>query len=228
MTATTISETIRIALERLPAEPGVYHMLDEHGTVLYVGKAIDLRSRVRSYFQPGRPHQARTDAMVDLVADIRTIIVSNETEALLLESNLIKQHRPPFNVRLKDDKSYPFLKLTLGETFPRVIFTRKLIDDGGRYFGPYTDAAALRELIEIIRRAFPLRTCTGEIGITYRRPCLQYHIKRCMAPCAFLQTESEYDAIVAEVALFLEGRYDALVTRVEREMQKASDDMAYE
>jgi excinuclease ABC subunit C len=228
MTATTISENVRIALDRLPAEPGIYQMLDENGSVLYVGKAIDLRSRVRSYFQPGRPHQARTDAMVELVRDIRTIIVANETEALLLESNLIKQHRPPFNIRLKDDKSYPHLKLTMGERFPRLIFTRKLIDDGGRYFGPFTNAAALREVIEIVRRAFPLRTCTGEIGVTYRRPCLQYHIKRCMAPCAFLQTEAEYDAIVAEVALFLEGRYHALVSRVEREMQKASDDMAYE
>ena len=216
MTATTISDNVRNALDRLPAEPGIYQMLDERGEVLYVGKAIDLRSRVRSYFQPGRPHQARTDAMVDLVRDIRTIIVANDTEALLLECNLIKQHRPPFNVRLKDDKSYPHLKLTMGERVPRLIFTRKLIDDGGRYFGPFTNAAALREVIEIVRRAFPLRTCTGEIGVTYRRPCLQYHIKRCMAPCAFLQTEAEYDAIVAEVALFLEGRYDALVARVER------------
>src|SRR5450755_2382356 len=228
MTSERLPEQVREALDRLPAEPGVYQMLDASGAVLYVGKAIELRSRVRSYFQPGRVRHARTDAMVEQVADIRTIIVANETEALLLESNLIKQHRPPFNIRLKDDKSYPHLKLTMGERFPRLIFTRKLIDDGGRYFGPFTNAAALREVIEIVRRAFPLRTCTGEIGVTYRRPCLQYHIKRCMAPCAFLQTEEEYDAIVAEVALFLEGRYEALVTRVERDMQKASDDMAYE
>ena len=219
MTSERLPQLVREALERLPVEPGVYQMLDAAGAVLYVGKAVELRSRVRSYFQPGRVKHARTDAMVEQVADIRTIIVANETEALLLESNLIKQHRPPFNVRLKDDKSYPFLKLTLGETFPRVIFTRKLVDDGGRYFGPYTDAAALRELIEIIRRAFPLRTCTGEIGVTYRRPCLQYHIKRCMAPCAFLQTKEEYDALVADVTLFLEGRYEVLVGRLEREME---------
>ena len=228
MTSTNLPDKVREALDRLPTEPGIYQMLDEHGGVLYVGKAIDLRNRVRSYFQPGRPHAARTDAMVDLVRDIRTIIVANDTEALLLESNLIKQHRPPFNVRLKDDKSYPHLKLTLGERFPRLIFTRKIVEDGGRYFGPYTNAAALREVIEIVRRAFPLRTCTGEIGVTYRRPCLQYHIKRCQAPCAFLQTEDEYDAIVADVALFLEGRYEALASRVEREMQKASDELAYE
>ncbi|HKW45066.1 MAG TPA: GIY-YIG nuclease family protein, partial [Candidatus Eremiobacteraceae bacterium] len=221
MTSEHLPQLVREALERLPAEPGVYQMLDAAGTVLYVGKALELRSRVRSYFQPGRVRQVRTDAMVDHVAEIRTIIVANETEALLLESNLIKQHRPAFNVRLKDDKSYPYLKLTLGETFPRVIFTRKLIDDGSRYFGPYTNAANLRELIEIIRRAFPLRTCTGEIGITYRRPCLQYHIKRCMAPCAFLQTKEDYDALVADVTLFLEGRYDVLAGRLEREMEKA-------
>ncbi len=228
MSATAIPDKVRDALDRLPSEPGIYQMLDESGGVLYVGKAIDLRSRVRSYFQPGRPHDVRKDAMVDLVRDIRTIIVANDTEALLLECNLIKQHRPPFNVRLKDDKSYPHLKLTLNERFPRLIFTRKLVDDGGRYFGPFTNAAALREVIEIVRRAFPLRTCTGEIGVTYRRPCLQYHIKRCLAPCAFLQTEADYDAIVADVALFLEGRYEALAGRIEREMQKASDEMAYE
>jgi excinuclease ABC subunit C len=223
-----IPQPVRDALDRLPAEPGVYQMLDNAGAVLYVGKAVDLRSRVRSYFQPGRVSHARIDAMVGQVADIRTIIVANDTEALLLECNLIKQHRPQFNVRLKDDKSYPHLKLTLGETFPRVIFTRKIIDDGGRYFGPYTDAAALRELIDIIRRAFPLRTCTGEIGVVYRRPCLQYHIKRCMAPCAFLQSKEEYDALVADVALFLEGRYEVLVGRLEREMAQAADDLVYE
>ncbi|HEY5094028.1 MAG TPA: excinuclease ABC subunit UvrC [Candidatus Eremiobacteraceae bacterium] len=228
MTSERLPQLVRDALDRLPAEPGVYQMLDAAGAVLYVGKAVELRSRVRSYFQPGRVRHARIDAMVEQVADIRTIIVANETEALLLECNLIKQHRPPFNVRLKDDKSYPFLKLTLGETFPRVIFTRKLIEDGGRYFGPYTDAAALRELIEIIRRAFPLRTCTGEIGVTYRRPCLQYHIKRCMAPCAFLQSKEEYDALVADVALFLEGRYEVLVGRLEREMEQAAEDLQYE
>ena len=228
MNSERIPQPVRDALDRLPAEPGVYQMLDHAGAVLYVGKAVDLRSRVRSYFQPGRVSHARIDAMVGQVADIRTIIVANDTEALLLECNLIKQHRPQFNVRLKDDKSYPHLKLTLGETFPRVIFTRKIIDDGGRYFGPYTDAAALRELIDIIRRAFPLRTCTGEIGVVYRRPCLQYHIKRCMAPCAFLQSKEEYDALVADVALFLEGRYEVLVGRLEREMAQAADDLVYE
>ncbi|MBV8223354.1 MAG: GIY-YIG nuclease family protein, partial [Candidatus Eremiobacteraeota bacterium] len=192
--------TLQEQLERLPAEPGVYQMLDRNGDVLYVGKAIDLRSRVRSYFQPGRAHHVRTDAMVERVEGVRTIIVKSEAEALLLEANLIKQHKPPFNVRLKDDKKYPYLKVTLAEAYPRVIFTRKLVDDGSRYYGPYTNAAVLRDSINLIRRVFPLRTCRlDDIGIKYHRPCLQYHIKRCMAPCAGLQSREDYAAIVAEV-----------------------------
>jgi excinuclease ABC subunit C len=217
------------ALDRLPTEPGIYQMLDERGDVLYVGKAIDLRSRVRSYFQPSRVHHARTDAMVERVADIRTMIVRNEAEALLLECTLIKQHQPPYNVRLKDDKRYPFLKVTLGEAFPRVIFTRKTVDDGGKYFGPYTDAAGLRDAIDVIRRVFPLRTCKyTDIGEKYHRPCLQYHIKRCMAPCAFFQTKEEYASIVSDVVLFLSGKRSLLIDRLKSEMHDASEHLAFE
>jgi len=216
-------------LDRLPAQPGVYQMLDAGGHVLYVGKAIDLRSRVRSYFQPGRAHETRIDALVERVADLRTIVVATEAEALLLEANLIKQHKPPFNVRLKDDKKYPYLKVTLNESFPRVIFTRKIVEDGGRYYGPYTNAAVLRDSINLIRRVFPLRTCRlDDIGVRLHRPCLQYHIKRCMAPCAGLQTQTDYAAIVAEVVLFLEGRQSVLVERLERQMQEAADQLSYE
>ena len=204
-------------------------MVDTAGKVLYVGKAIDLRSRVRSYFQAGRAHSARLDAMVERVAEIRTIIVRNESEALLLECNLIKQHKPPFNVRLKDDKKYPYLKVTLGEAFPRVIFTRKLIRDGGNYFGPFSNAGGLRDMIDLIRRTFPLRTCKfTDIGVNYHRPCLQYHIKRCLAPCAVLQTKEEYDATVRDVMLFLEGRHGLLVDRLKREMEFASEHLAFE
>ena len=216
-------------LDHLPAQPGVYQMLDAHGKVLYVGKAIDLRSRVRSYFQPGRAHQTRIDALVAAVSDVRTIIVKSEAEALLLEANLIKQHKPYYNVRLKDDKKYPYLKVTLNESFPRVIFTRKIVEDGGRYYGPYTNAGVLRDSINLIRRVFPLRTCRlDDIGIRLHRPCLQYHIKRCMAPCAGLQTQAEYAAIVSEVVLFLEGRQGVLVERLERQMQEAADQLSYE
>jgi excinuclease ABC subunit C len=216
-------------LNRLPSEPGVYQMLDAKGTVLYVGKAIDLRSRARSYFQAGRPHNTRLNAMVERVAEVRTILVRNESEALLLECNLIKQHKPPFNVRLKDDKRYPYLKVTLNELFPRVIFTRKLVRDGSKYFGPFSNAGGLRDVIDLIRKVFPLRTCKfDDIGINYRRPCLQYHIKRCMAPCAFLQTKEDYDATVRDVLLFLEGRHGVLVDKLKREMQFASDQLAFE
>ena len=216
-------------LDRLPTQPGVYQMIDADGAVLYVGKAIDLRSRVRSYFQPGRAHDSRIDALVERVAGLRTIIVTTEAEALLLEANLIKQHKPPFNVRLKDDKKYPYLKVTLNEPFPRVIFTRKIVDDGSRYYGPYTNAAVLRDSINLIRRVFPLRTCRlDDIGVRLHRPCLQYHIKRCMAPCAGLQTQAEYAAIVADVVLFLEGRQGVLVERLERQMQQAADQLSYE
>jgi excinuclease ABC subunit C len=204
-------------------------MLDAADKVLYVGKAVDLRSRVRSYFQAGRVHSARLDALVERVSGVRTIIVKNESEALLLEANLIKQHKPPFNVRLKDDKKYPYLKVTLGESFPRVIFTRKLVRDGSKYFGPFSNAGGLREVIDLIRRTFPLRTCKyTDIGVTYHRPCLQYHIKRCQAPCAFLQTKEEYDATVRDVMLFLEGRHRLLVDRLKREMRFASEQLAFE
>ncbi len=220
---------LRDVLERLPAEPGIYQMIDAAGHVLYVGKAIDLRSRVRSYFQAGRVSQARIDAMVERVADVRTIIVRNEAEALLLECNLIKQHQPYYNIRLKDDKKYPYLKVTFNEPFPRVIFTRRIVEDGGRYFGPYTNAARLRDLIDVIRRVFPLRTCKyDDIGEKYHRPCLQYHIKRCMAPCAFFQSKEEYDAIVSDVVLFLAGKQGMLVDRLEREMREAADQFAFE
>ena len=223
-----MTDALSQKLERLPAEPGVYEMLDAAGGVLYVGKAIELRSRVRSYFQPGRIHHVRTDALVERIADVRTIIVKNEAEALLLECNLIKQHKPPYNVRLKDDKKYPYLKVT-NEPFPRVIFTRKLVDDGGRFYGPYTNAAALRDSINLIRRVFPLRTCKlTDIGVKNHRPCLQYHIKRCNAPCAFLQTREDYLATVADVRLFLEGRQHLVVDRLETQMRGAADQFSYE
>jgi len=229
VTSSALPAPLQEQLDRLPTVPGVYQMVDTAGKVLYVGKAIDLRSRVRSYFQAGRAHSARLDAMVERVAEVRTIIVRNESEALLLECNLIKQHKPPFNVRLKDDKKYPYLKVTLGEAFPRVIFTRKLIRDGGKYFGPFSNAGGLRDMIDLIRRTFPLRTCKfTDIGLNYHRPCLQYHIKRCLAPCAFLQTKEEYDATVRDVMLFLAGRHRLLVDRLKREMGFASEQLAFE
>jgi excinuclease ABC subunit C len=202
-------------------------MIGPGDEILYIGKAISLRNRVRSYFQEGATHHPRTAAMVDRVVDVRTIVVNNEVEALILEANLIKRYQPPYNVRLRDDKRYPYLKVT-SEPFSRVVFTRAIKDDGARYFGPYTNAHGLRELIDLIRLVFPLRTCREPIDGRRKRPCLQYHIKRCLAPCVGYQSEFEYDAMVDEVLLFLEGKQDSLLARLQVEMSAAADGMKYE
>jgi len=202
-------------------------MLGAGERVLYIGKAISLRNRVRSYFQAGAQLALRTASMVERVVDVRTIVVTNEVEALILEANLIKRHQPPFNVRLRDDKRYPYLKVT-NEPFPRILFTRVVKDDGARYFGPYTNAHGLRELIDLVRTVFPLRTCREPIDGRRARPCLQYHIRRCLAPCVGFQTESDYDALVDEAVLFLEGQQARLLERLEREMADAAERMNYE
>ncbi len=218
---------LEATLGQLPDAPGVYLMLGANDRILYIGKAISLRNRVRSYFQDSAAHALRTQRMVERVLDVRWIVVNNEIEALILEANLIKRHQPPFNVRLRDDKRYPYLKVT-NEPFPRVMFTRVVRDDGARYFGPYTNAHGIRELINIVRVAFPLRTCREPIDGKRKRPCLQYHIKRCMAPCVGFQTEPEYDALVDEVVLFLEGQQDRLLERLQHEMSSAAERMSFE
>ena len=214
-------------LAQLPDAPGVYSMLGEGDRILYIGKAVSLRSRVRSYFQDSAAHAYRTTKMVERVVDVRWIVVNNEIEALILEANLIKRHQPPFNVRLRDDKRYPYLKVT-NEHFPRVQFTRVVRDDGARYFGPYTNAHGIRELINLVRVVFPLRTCREPIDGKRKRPCLQYHIKRCLAPCVGYQSEAEYDELVDEVVLFLEGQQGRLLERLSGEMAEAADRMNYE
>ncbi|MGB8910358.1 MAG: excinuclease ABC subunit UvrC [Candidatus Cybelea sp.] len=212
---------------QIPDAPGVYLMVGHDGEILYIGKAISLRNRVRSYFQESTPHNVRTAAMVAKVADVQTIIVTNEVEALILEANLIKRHQPPFNVRLRDDKRYPYLKVT-NEQFPRVVFTRFVRNDGARYFGPYTNAHGLRELIDLLRTVFPLRTCREPIDGRRKRPCLQYHIKRCLAPCVGYQTEEDYDRTIDEVVLFLEGKQESLLTRLQREMTESAEHYNFE
>jgi len=202
-------------------------MVGAGGRILYIGKALSLRSRVRSYFQESSEHHVRTQAMVERVEDVRTIVVSNEVEALILEANLIKRHQPPFNVRLRDDKRYPYLKVT-NEAFPRVVFTRVVKNDGARYFGPYTNAHGLRELIDLVRLVFPLRTCREPIDGRRARPCLQYHIKRCLAPCVGYQSQPEYDAMIEEVVLFLEGKQERLLLRLQREMAGAAQTLNFE
>jgi excinuclease ABC subunit C len=214
-------------LSQIPDAPGVYQMIGRSGEILYIGKAVSLRSRVRSYFQDSAAHHIRTQAMVERVVDVRTIVVTNEIEALILEANLIKRYQPPFNVRLRDDKRYPYLKVT-NEPFPRVVFTRFVKDDGARYFGPYTNAKGLRELIDLVRLVFPLRTCREPIDGRRKRPCLQYHIKRCLAPCVGYQSEPEYDAMIDEVVLFLEGKQDSLLSRLQHEMNEAAEHLNFE
>ncbi|HEY5258278.1 MAG TPA: excinuclease ABC subunit UvrC [Candidatus Baltobacteraceae bacterium] len=219
--------TLHERLAQIPDAPGVYQMIGEDGGILYIGKAISLRNRVRSYFQESAVHHVRTAAMVERVVDVQTITVTNEVEALILEANLIKRHQPPFNVRLRDDKRYPYLKVT-AEPFPRVLFTRMVRDDGARYFGPYTDARGLRELIDLVRLVFPLRTCREPIDGRRARPCLQYHIKRCLAPCVGYQAQDDYDAMIEEVVLFLEGKQDSLLKRLQQDMLASSETLNFE
>ncbi len=227
MTTTGQARTLEQILAQIPDAPGVYQMIAQDGSILYIGKAVSLRNRVRSYFQDSAAHHIRTQAMVERVVDVRTIVVNNEVEALILEANLIKRHQPPFNVRLRDDKRYPYLKVT-NEPFPRVVFTRMVKDDGARYFGPYTNAHGLRELIDLVRLVFPLRTCREPIDGRRRRPCLQYHIKRCLAPCVGYQSEAEYDGLINEVVLFLEGKQESLLRRLQSEMVESAESFNFE
>ncbi|HEY4753779.1 MAG TPA: excinuclease ABC subunit UvrC, partial [Candidatus Limnocylindrales bacterium] len=221
-------------LANLPDRPGVYLMKDAHGVVLYVGKAQSLRHRVRSYWQRqsnarGEVHRIRQ--ALDRVADLEVTEVDSVSEALLLEANLIKRYKPRFNVRLKDDKSYPYIKVTLADDFPRVERTRKLPNDGSRYFGPYASASSVDEAMNLVRRLFPFRTCTIDIREGKRalpRPCLLYHIKRCQGPCIEAIDRRAYRADIAQVELFLEGNADAVVDGLEHEMGFAAEQQQYE
>lgn len=202
-------------------------MKDAAGEVLYIGKALSLRNRVRSYFQPSAQLGPRLRALVDRVADIEYIVTDSEIEALILESNLIKEKEPWFNVRLKDDKSFPYLKVT-DERFPRVVVARRP-KRGERVFGPYTDARAVRETLDVLRKVFPIRTCALDLsGRLDYRPCLLYHIGRCGAPCAGLQSEEEYNALVEEVCLFLSGRHSRLLPELRARMEEAAERLEFE
>ncbi len=222
-------------LANLPDRPGVYLMKDAKGEVLYVGKAQSLRSRVRSYWQKQAPsgrggyHQIRE--AIDRVTDLEVTEVDSVSEALLLEANLIKRFKPRFNIRLKDDKSYPYIKITLGDDFPRVERTRKLPNDGSRYFGPYASASSVDEAMNLVRRLFPFRTCTIDIKDGVRalpRPCLLYHIKRCQGPCIEAVSKTAYRRDINQVELFLEGNADALVAGLRHEMGFAAEQQQYE
>ena len=221
--------TLEEKLKNLPTSPGVYLHKDEAGKIIYVGKAKNLRNRVRSYFQSGRGHDAKTRELVRRIRDLEFIVTDTEVEALILESNLIKQHKPRYNILLKDDKQYPHLKLTINEAFPRVMITRRIQRDGALYFGPYLPASLARRTIDLINRTFQLRTCDIEIDGKLSRPCLEYHIKRCLGPCVRgLCTPEEYQESVRDVRMFLEGKNRELADEYERRMMKASDEMRFE
>jgi excinuclease ABC subunit C len=215
-------------LERLPDRPGVYLYKDAKGQVVYVGKAASIRARVRSYFQASRTRDAKTDALVDHIADLDYIVTANELEALILESNLVKRHRPRYNIILRDDKHYPFLKLTTDEAFPRLLVARRVQKDGATYYGPFYPATALRETLRLVRALFPLRTCSIKIDGTAERPCLQYYIHRCNAPCTGWETREGYARAVADVEAFLDGRDEDLARRLTAEMEAAAAQEKYE
>jgi excinuclease ABC subunit C len=215
-------------LKEIPSSPGVYLHKDSAGKVIYVGKAKNLRSRVRSYFR-ARPFDRKTDALVGQIADLEFIVTDNEVEALILEATLVKQHKPRYNVKLQDDKSYPHLKLTINEPFPKVVITRRVQRDGALYFGPFLPASLARKTIDLINRTFQLRTCDIEIDGKAPRPCLEYHIKRCLGPCVKgLCTREEYQEAVRHVRLLLEGKNKELAETLEGRMVQASEEMHYE
>jgi excinuclease ABC subunit C len=228
-----VTPQLEATLRNLPDRPGVYLMKDARGVVLYVGKAQSLRNRVRSYWQKqspdGEAHLIRS--VIDRVADLETTLTDSVSEALLLEANLVKRFQPRFNVRLKDDKSYPYIKLTMTDDFPRVERTRKLVNDGSRYFGPYASASSVDESMNLIRRLFPFRTCTIDITEGKRalaRPCLLYHIKRCQGPCIEAISKAAYARDIGQIELFLEGRQETLVAGLKAEMEAASERTEYE
>ena len=225
MTAENFSEKIQQALAVLPDKPGVYLMHDAHGKVIYVGKAVVLKNRVRSYFRNLASHTPKVRAMVEKIAEFETIVTSSEVEALILECNLIKKYRPRYNIMLKDDKTYPFLKVTVNEDFPRIYVTRRQVRDGAKYYGPYADVGAMHDTVKLLRTMFPLRTCRK---MNPDRPCLNYHIKRCLAPCAGYVSREEYGNMIKSVCMVLDGRTTELERDLKRRMQEAADNYAFE
>lgn len=223
--AAGFSENIRKALAVLPEKPGVYLMHDAEGKVIYVGKAVVLKKRVRSYFRNLASHTPKVKAMVAKIAEIETIVTSSEVEALILECNLIKKYRPRYNISLKDDKTYPYLKVTVQEDFPRLLVTRRQSRDGAKYYGPYADAGAMHATVKLLRYMFPLRTCRK---MNPDRPCLNYHIKRCLAPCAGCIGRSEYQQMIKSVCMVLDGRTTELERDLKRAMQEAAENYAFE
>ena len=211
-------------LTLLPDKPGVYLMKDSGDRIIYVGKAVNLKNRVRSYFQSSRNHSPKVKAMVARIVNLEYIITASEMEALILECNLIKKHRPKYNISLRDDKTYPYIKVTK-ESYPRIYATRKVQKDGARYFGPYTNAGAVHETLRLLRQLFPLRNCRS---LDAKRPCLEHHIKRCLAPCTGKVDTKVYNDMIKAVSLLLEGRSDDVLKDLKKRMAQAAEDLEFE
>ncbi len=221
---------IQEELKKLPARPGVYIMHDEKDHIIYVGKAVSLKNRVRQYFQASRNKGVKIEQMVTHIRRFEYIVTDSELEALVLECNLIKEHHPKYNTMLMDDKTYPFIKVTTGEAFPRVLLSRKMLKDKAKYFGPYTSSQAVRDTIDLIHKLYHLRSCNRSLprDIGKERPCLNYHIKQCDAPCQGYISQEEYGKSVNEVLRFLNGNYDAVLKELEEKMNAASEALEFE
>ncbi len=224
MTSNLVAEQLR----QLPSSPGVYLMKDAEGNILYVGKAADLRQRVRSYFSASPKLPTKLQRMVARVRDLDFFVTNSDQEALILECNLIKRYRPYYNVRLKDDKTFPYIKINLNEDWPRVHFTRHLEEDGGHYFGPFASAKSVRQTLKVIKGIFPFHSCSRPITGTDSRPCLQYHIQRCLGPCIGAVSREEYADVMKQVILFLEGKQEAVTQGLESKMRKVAEALDFE
>lgn len=223
-----ISKHIEGILATLPAKPGCYLMKNAEGTIIYVGKAINLKNRVRSYFHADSSHDSKTRRLVRQIADIEWIVVGSELEALILEMNLIKRHRPRYNIKLKDDKRYPYIKVHWSDPFPKVTVTRHMTEDGSRYFGPYTSAWAVYQTLDVLRRVFPYLTCDRVITGQDQRACLYYDIKLCLAPCIGAVNQAQYRQMISDLMDFLSGHSEPVLARVQAEMDKAAEELRFE
>jgi excinuclease ABC subunit C len=223
-----IQRALMQQVRALPERPGVYIMRDERDDVVYIGKATRLRARVRSYFGSSRSLEPKVQALVQVVRRLEHLVTRTEAEALHLEATLVKRHQPPYNVRLKDDKHYPYLKVDVQNPWPRVTITRRVEDDGARYFGPYASAGSVRKSLDVAKKLFPWRSCTKPITGADPRPCLDYYIKRCIAPCTAYCTPEEYGEVVRQTVLFLEGRSSEVLERVEAEMEERAEALDFE
>ena len=222
------SEKLVQRLDNLPEAPGVYQMLDAGGKVIYVGKAVVLRNRVRSYFHASAQHGPRTRALVEEIAEVTWWVTKTELEALILENELIKRYKPRYNVRLKDDKSFPYIKVNWQDSHPRIEVVRRMVKDGARYFGPYMSGRACYQTLDALRRVFPYLDCEREITGQDPRPCLYYHIKLCGGPCIGAQSREEYRETIQQLMQFLEGDADAVLKRISGQMERAAENLQFE